>query len=57
MSQNELFNAKNTDKLMKKKFTNWQRILRVMNFNYKRGLNSERVNEIYRKINLIRLEK
>jgi hypothetical protein len=28
-----------------------------MNFNHKRGLNSERVNEIYRKINLIRLEK
>ena len=41
---------------MKKKFTNWQRILRIMNFNHKRGLNSERVNEIYRKINLIRLE-
>jgi hypothetical protein len=57
MSQNELFNAKNTNKLMKKKYSDWQRILRVMNFNYKRGLNSERVNEIYRKINLIRLEK
>ena len=42
---------------MKKKFTNWQRILRIMNFNHKRGLNSERVNKIYRKINLIRLEK
>lgn len=42
---------------MKKKYSDWQRILRVMNFNYKRGLNSERVNELYRKINLIRLEK
>lgn len=29
---------------MKKKYSDWQRILRVMNFNYKRGLNSERVN-------------
>ncbi len=57
MSQNELSNPKNTNKLMKKKYSDWQRILRVMNFNYKRGLNSERVNEIYRKINLIRLEK
>jgi hypothetical protein len=57
MPQNELSNAKNTNKLMKKKFTNWQRILRIMNFNHKRGINSERVNEIYRKINLIRLEK
>lgn len=39
------------------KQSNWQRILRVMNFNYKRGINSERVNKVYRKINLIRLEK
>ena len=42
---------------MKKKYSDWQRILRVMNFNQKRGLNSERVNEVYRKINLIRLAK
>jgi hypothetical protein len=27
-----------------------QRIQRILKFNYNRGLNSERVNEIYRKI-------
>ena len=27
-----------------------QRILRIMKFNYNRGLNSERVNKVYRKI-------
>lgn len=42
---------------MKKKYSDWQRITRIMNFNYKRGLNSERVNKVYRKINLIRLAK
>lgn len=42
---------------MKRKYSQWQRILRIMEFNHKRGLNSERVNEVYRKINLIRLTK
>jgi len=28
-----------------------------MEFYHKRGVNKERVNEVYRKINLIRLEK
>jgi len=42
---------------MKKKYSNWQRILRIMEFYHKRGVNKEIVNEVYRKINLIRLEK
>lgn len=42
---------------MKKKYSDWQRITRIMNFLQKRGLNSERVNLVYRKINLIRLQK
>ena len=42
---------------MKRKYSQWQRILRIMDFNYKRGLNSERVNDVYRKINSIRLAK
>jgi hypothetical protein len=35
---------------MKSKQTPLQRIKRIMKFNYNRGLNSERVNEVYRKI-------
>lgn len=35
---------------MKSKQTPLQRIQRIMKFNYNRGLNSERVNEVYRKI-------
>lgn len=35
---------------MKSKQSAYQRIKRIMDFNYKRGLNSERVNEVYRKI-------
>lgn len=42
---------------MKRKYSPYQRVLRIMDFNYKRGLNSERVNDVYRKINLIRLAK
>ena len=42
---------------MKKRYSPYQRVLRVMEFYHKRGLNSERVNEVYRKINLIRLAK
>jgi hypothetical protein len=30
--------------------TNLQRIKRIMQFNYKRGVNKESVNEVYRKI-------
>jgi len=30
--------------------TPYQRIKKVMNWNYNRGVNSERVNEVYRKI-------
>lgn len=42
---------------MKKKLSQWQRILRIMVFYEKRGINKERVNDVYRKINLTRLEK
>ena len=42
---------------MKKKLSQWQRILRIMDFYHKRGVNKERVNDVYRKINLIRLAK
>jgi len=35
---------------MKSKQTPLQRIQRIMKFNYNRGLNSERVNKVYRKI-------
>ncbi len=35
---------------MKKKYSDWQRILRVMNFNYKRGICKESVVDVYRKI-------
>ena len=35
---------------MKNKQTPLQRINRIMKFNYNRGLNSERVNEVYRKV-------
>jgi len=42
---------------MKKKCSDWQRILRVMEFYHKRGQNRENLNEVYRKINLIRLQK
>jgi hypothetical protein len=30
--------------------TNLQRIKRIIQFNYKRGVNKESVNEVYRKI-------
>lgn len=30
--------------------TPYQRVKKVMNWNYNRGINSERVNEVYRKI-------
>ena len=30
--------------------SNKQRILRILNFNYKRGLNKESVNTVYHKI-------
>jgi chorismate mutase len=30
--------------------TNLQRIKRILQFNYKRGVNKESVNEVYRKI-------
>ena len=36
--------------MTKSKQSALQRIQRIMKFNYNRGLNSERVNEIYRKI-------
>ena len=42
---------------MKRKYSHWQRVLRVMEFYHKRGVNKELVNEVYRKINLIRLAK
>lgn len=42
---------------MKRKYSHYQRILRIMVFYEKRGVNKERVNEVYRKINLIRLAK
>ena len=42
---------------MRKKYSEWQRILRIMDFYYKRGVNKERVNSVYRKINLKRLGK
>ena len=32
------------------KQTPYQRVQRIMNFYYNRGINSERVNDIYRKI-------
>jgi hypothetical protein len=35
---------------MKTKLTALQRINRVMNFYYKRGVNSERINTLYKKI-------
>jgi len=41
---------------MKSKQTPLQRIQRIMKFNYNRGLNSERVNAIYRKIIKLKLE-
>ncbi len=42
---------------MKRKYSQWQRILRIMEFNYKRGICKESVVNVYRKINLIRLAK
>jgi hypothetical protein len=42
---------------MKKKYSDWQRILRVMEFYRKRGICKESVVDVYRKINLIRLAK
>ena len=42
---------------MKNKQTCLQRINRVMKFNYNRGLNSERVNTVYRKIINLKLNK
>ena len=42
---------------MKKKLSQYQRVLRIMDFYKKRGQNRENVNEVYRKINLIRLAK
>ena len=42
---------------MKKKYSDLQRILRIINFYHNRGVNSERVNAVYRKINLINLKK
>jgi hypothetical protein len=41
---------------MKVKQSPLQRIQRVMKFNYNRGLNSERVNAVYRKIIKLKLE-
>lgn len=41
---------------MKSKQTPLQRILRIMKFNHNRGLNSERVNEVYRKIIKLKLQ-
>ena len=32
------------------KLTNYQRIKKVMNWNYNRGVNSERCNDVYRAI-------
>lgn len=42
---------------MKKKLSQYQRILRIMDFYRKRGICKESVVDIYRKINLIRLTK
>ena len=42
---------------MKKKYSPYQRVLRIMEFNYKRGICKESVVDVYRKINLIRLAK
>ena len=42
---------------MKNKQTCLQRINRIMKFNYNRGLNSERVNTVYRKIINLKLNK
>jgi hypothetical protein len=42
---------------MKNKQSCLQRINRVMKFNYNRGLNSERVNTVYRKIINLKLNK
>lgn len=41
---------------MKSKQTPMQRIQRIMKFNYNRGLNSERVNAVYRNIIKQKLE-
>jgi hypothetical protein len=41
---------------MKNKQSCLQRINRVMKFNYNRGLNSERVNAVYRKIIKLKFE-
>ena len=41
---------------MKSKQTPMQRIQRIMKFNYNRGLNSERVNAVYRKKKKKKLE-
>ncbi len=41
---------------MKNKQSCLQRINRVMKFNYLRGLNSERVNKVYRKIIKLKFE-
>lgn len=41
---------------MKAKQTALQRIQRIIKFNYNRGLNSERVNTVYRKIIKQKLE-
>lgn len=42
---------------MRKKLSQWQRILRIMEFYRKRGQNRENLNEVYRKINLIRFKE
>ena len=42
---------------MKKKYSPYQRVLRVMEFYRKRGICKESVVDVYRKINLIRLAK
>jgi uncharacterized protein YggL (DUF469 family) len=39
------------------KQTPYQRILKVMNWNYKRGVNKESVNDVYRKIILTKIKK
>lgn len=42
---------------MKSKQTPYQRILRIENFYWQRGCNSERVNEVKRKILVLKFNK
>ncbi len=52
-----MINPPNEVVIKKVKHTPYQRIKKVMNFYYNRGINSERCNIVYRKIIKQKLEK